>query len=168
MEAFSRVAELEQENARLRDLADGLSPPPASSPSDSSSNHNNSAELEILRMQLSASRQREAELNHQLAMLQQQKEQNVKTESFEPILGSEGTSSGANSPLMTASTLKNVVANPKGGASLGLMVGYSYSLTATNSNNNNLFSGVTVRLTIAPVPPFLTTTLDAPNIALLP
>ncbi|KAL5507674.1 hypothetical protein ACEPAH_5292 [Sanghuangporus vaninii] len=108
-----RVAELERENARLREMADGASPEPSSS--------TDSPELDLLRMQLAASRQRESELVHRLEMLKHE-QQKVKMESNEPSL-SDGTSSGANSPVM-APTLpfKNIVSNPKTGASLGLMV----------------------------------------------
>ncbi|EJD01758.1 uncharacterized protein FOMMEDRAFT_22103 [Fomitiporia mediterranea MF3/22] len=109
-----RVAELERENSRLRELADGQTP---STPSLSSE----SSELELLRMQLASARQREIELVHRLEVLKH--EQKVKTEASEPVL-SDGTNSdaGANSPLMAPASLKNIVANPKGGASLGLMV----------------------------------------------
>ncbi|EJD01760.1 uncharacterized protein FOMMEDRAFT_169806 [Fomitiporia mediterranea MF3/22] len=109
-----RVAELERENVRLRELADGHTP---SSPSPSSE----SSELELLRMQLQSSRQREVELVHRLEVLKH--EQKVKTEASEPTL-SDGTNSdaGTNSPFMAPVSFKNIVANPKGGASLGLMV----------------------------------------------
>ncbi|KAL5487458.1 hypothetical protein ACEPAI_5566 [Sanghuangporus weigelae] len=108
-----RVAELERENARLREMADGASPDPSSS--------TDSSELDLLRMQLAASRQRESELVHRLEMLKHE-QQKVKMEANEPSL-SDGTSSGANSPVM-APTLpfRNIVSNPKAGASLGLMV----------------------------------------------
>ncbi|KAL5529832.1 hypothetical protein ACEPAF_6089 [Sanghuangporus sanghuang] len=108
-----RVAELERENARLREMADGASPEPSSS--------TDSPELDLLRMQLAASRQRECELVHRLEMLKHE-QQKVKMETNEPSL-SDGTSSGANSPIMAPTfPFKNIVSNPKTGASLGLMV----------------------------------------------
>ncbi|KAI5120326.1 hypothetical protein M0805_000386 [Coniferiporia weirii] len=108
-----RVAELEQENQRLRHLAGGRSSSPLSSASSDSS------ELDQLREQLAAARQRETELAHRLETSQHQK---VKTEAYEPVL-SEGTSSGASSPLLGPfSPLKSAITSPKGGASLGLMV----------------------------------------------
>ncbi|OCB91988.1 hypothetical protein A7U60_g696 [Sanghuangporus baumii] len=108
-----RVAELERENARLREMADGASPAPTIS--------TDSSELELLRMQLAASRQRESELVHRLEVLKHE-QQKIKTEANEPSL-SDGISSGANSPVMApVLPLKNIVSNPKTGASLGLMV----------------------------------------------
>ncbi|KAL5527988.1 hypothetical protein ACEPAG_6789 [Sanghuangporus baumii] len=108
-----RVAELERENARLREMADGASPEPSSS--------TDSSELDLLRMQLSASRQRESELVHRLEMLKHE-QQKIKMETNEPSL-SDGTSSGANSPVMEPTLpFRNIVSNPKTGASLGLMV----------------------------------------------
>ncbi|KAL5487459.1 hypothetical protein ACEPAI_5567 [Sanghuangporus weigelae] len=108
-----RVAELERENARLREMADGASPAPTTS--------TDCSELDLLRMQLAASRQRESELVHRLEVLKHE-QQKIKTEANEPCL-SDGISSGANSPVMApVLPLKNIVSNPKTGASLGLMV----------------------------------------------
>ncbi|THH10111.1 hypothetical protein EW145_g1557 [Phellinidium pouzarii] len=111
-----RVAELEQENQRLRDLAEGQSPEPRSRSSSSSSDP---SELDDLRVQLAATKQREAELSRRLETSLQQ---NIKMEIYEPMLN-DGTSSGARSPHMGPdSSLKNIAAKSKGGASLGLMV----------------------------------------------
>ena len=94
-------------------MADGASPAPTSSA--------DSSELELLRMQLAASRQRESELVHRLEVFKHE-QQKIKTEANEPSL-SDGVSSGANSPVLAPGMpLKNIVSNPKTGASLGLMV----------------------------------------------
>ncbi|THH10110.1 hypothetical protein EW145_g1558 [Phellinidium pouzarii] len=110
-----RVAELEQENERLRRLA-GAGGRSSYSPLSSSSE---CTELDQLREQLAEARHRQAELEHRLETSQQQYK--VKSEMYEPML-SEGTCSGASSPFMGPGSLKNIVTNPKGGASLGLMV----------------------------------------------
>ena len=72
-------------------------------------------------MQLAASRQREVELVHRLEMLKHE-QQKIKTEANDLSL-SDNESSGSNSPIMGPTVpLKNIVSNPKAGASLGLMV----------------------------------------------
>ena len=106
---YRRVAELERENARLREVAEGVS---SSSPAPS----HDSSELDLLRMQLAASRQREADLVHKLEVLKHETNK-IKTEASEPSL-SDGASSGSNSPT-------TVPGLP--GASLGLMVRHSSS-----------------------------------------
>ncbi|KAH8103172.1 hypothetical protein DFH11DRAFT_1773853 [Phellopilus nigrolimitatus] len=109
-----RVAELEEENERLRDLAEDRSPQPQPQPRPRLSSHSEaspvSSELDHLRVQLAAARQREAELARRLETSQQQK---VKTELCEPVL-SEGSNSGASTPILGAGS--------PAGASLGLMV----------------------------------------------
>lgn len=127
---FSRVAELEQENARLKAAADGLSPPPDSVSDRSSVSH---SEYEHLRAQLASARQREQELAEQLERIKYQAQQ-VKTESQEPALSStssDGSSSGPSTPLMTPSSFPlsmRGIPNAKSGASLGLMVSFHQSL----------------------------------------
>ncbi|KAH8103173.1 hypothetical protein DFH11DRAFT_1657120 [Phellopilus nigrolimitatus] len=112
-----RVAELERENKSLRDLAEDRSP--SSQLSSHLEASPDSSELDHLRVQLAAARQREAELARRLETSQQQR---VKTELCEPVL-SEGSSSGTSTPILGAgSPLRNIVGNSKGGASLGLMV----------------------------------------------
>ena len=113
---YRRVAELEQENARLRDLASG---------NGTSTVPSGDEELDTLRAQLAEAKRREAELAQRLEQAAAGKPaaaDEVKRELFEPALSAcdgMSTSSGASSPLLGP---RNIVANPKTGASLGLMV----------------------------------------------
>lgn len=156
-----RVAELEQENARLREAADTTTPTATSHRSSRAiSIHNDDnedqvggdsseeSELDQLRIQLAAAKQREAELAMQL----KQHQENVTREARDTraydlthdttgVVKSEDADDGSSaasssaarddspfgSPVSTVSGtgaigLRNLVANPKSGASLGLMV----------------------------------------------
>lgn len=97
-----RVAELEQENARLLAITRGEADPALT-------------EMEQLRAQLAAAEQRSNELSAQLA-LQSESEMpsGVKMESFEPSLPASEPPSSRASPVPQS--------GHKSGASLGLMV----------------------------------------------
>ncbi|KAK7472456.1 hypothetical protein VKT23_000571 [Stygiomarasmius scandens] len=92
-----RVAELEKENARLLALTQSGSP--SSSPPK---NDELASEVELLRMQLAAAREREQELNAELAKSASQPP--VKVESDEPSF-SESSSSKSQSSHKTAASL---------------------------------------------------------------
>ena len=124
----------------MQALLDGRTPPPDTPSSSSTSSVSAQKELEDLRSQLAAARQRERELNEQIEQLQstttsQQQQQHVKTESQEPALSAsssdDGSSSGASTPLLTptSSFPLSLRANPKSGASLGLMVCLVFNYT---------------------------------------
>ena len=124
----------------MQALLDGRTPPPDTPSSSSTSSVSAQKELEDLHSQLAAARQRERELNEQIEQLQstttsQQQQQHVKTESQEPALSAsssdDGSSSGASTPLLTptSSFPLSLRANPKSGASLGLMVCLVFNYT---------------------------------------
>ena len=123
----------------MQALLDGRTPPPDTPSSSSTSSVSAQKELEDLRSQLAAARQRERELNEQIEQLQStttsQQQQHVKTESQEPALSAsssdDGSSSGASTPLLTptSSFPLSLRANPKSGASLGLMVCLVFNYT---------------------------------------
>ena len=141
--AYRRVAELEQENARLRDIANGNgNPSPSSSQappsSESENNDSSNTELGALRAQLAEAKRREAELAQRLEQAASSASgtaEDIKRELYEPTLSAAAsdamsTSSGASSPLLAP---RNVVANPKTGASLGIMVRAPCSWTRRGS-----------------------------------
>lgn len=99
-----RVAELEQENARLLALAESGSPPRQESCLAS--------EVEILRAQLAAAEKRERELNERLNSRSNGDDVPVKVESVDSFIPSSPSSSRS-----TPSSSSN-----KGSASFGLMV----------------------------------------------
>ena len=122
----------------MQALLDGRTPPPDTPSSSSTSSVSAQKELEDLRSQLAAARQRERELNEQIEQLQStttSQQQHVKTESQEPALSAsssdDGSSSGASTPLLTptSSFPLSLRANPKSGASLGLMVCLVFNYT---------------------------------------
>lgn len=96
--SHSRVAELEQENARLLALANNKPEPQEDLVS----------EVELLRRQLAAAEERERELNEELSRKEAARSQPVKMEMVE------------DSPLPSRSA--SVQPQMKSGASLGLMV----------------------------------------------
>ena len=126
----------------MKAVVEGRSPPPSSSSSDraSSSPSPSSDEADKLRAQLAAARQRENDLAERLERVKYQaqqaaREQAKEREELERLqneLGlekrdvvvkeeeNESTSSCESTPLM--GPVKNLISNPKSGASLGLMV----------------------------------------------
>ena len=98
LSSYSRVAELEEENARLLAIASNKQQDDA--PEDLIS------EVEQLRRELAAAQERERALNDQLSRKAIAQPQPVKMETFEPELPSRAAS----------------VQPQKSGASLGLMV----------------------------------------------
>lgn len=115
---YSRVGELEQENERLRALADGRSSSPARS-SPSASEDSGSAEpqeLQQLRTQLAMAKDRENELMRRLEASAAQ----VKSEPCDPTM-SDSESSAESSPTLGPSSLIDTP-SAKNATSLGLMV----------------------------------------------
>ena len=110
---------LEQEDVRLPNLAKGRSPASTSVLSDW---YLDIGGIEVLRVQLTAARKREVELERRLERSKQL--QKIKTEICEPQL-SEEPSSRASTPLQSPGALAllhGIWDNAKGGASPGLMV----------------------------------------------
>ena len=108
---YSRVAELEQENARLLASIQQQAPAPAelSSSSSSSSDEGLKSELELLKRQLAETQQRERELADKLSSAPspapEQQPAEVKMETVEPSLpvslrAHKGERSGASLGLM--------------------------------------------------------------------
>ena len=126
----------------MKAVVEGRSPPPSSLASDrvSSSPSPSSNDADQLRAQLAAARQRENDLAERLERVKYQaqqaaREQAKEREELERLqneLGlekrdvvvkeeeNESTSSCESTPLM--GPVKNLISNPKSGASLGLMV----------------------------------------------
>lgn len=104
---FRRVAELEQENARLLALAqNGLVP----APQESQSNNALVSEVEQLKAELAAAKERERTLSAQLATKTVVPDTSIKVEATEPHF------SFPSPPRPTVNSAH------KSGASLGLMV----------------------------------------------
>lgn len=156
-----RVADLERENARLRGIARGTT----SGSGDSTSSADD--ELDVLRAQLADAKRREAELAQRLEQAASGKSASdeIKRELYEPTLSAcdnMSTSSGASSPLLGP---RNVVANPKTGASLGLMVRFSLGSNVGSSEANRVIllkPGTPLRPALPPLQP-----LGAPSLVFL-
>ena len=138
----------------MKAVVEGRSPPPSSSASDrvSSSPSPSSNEADQLRAQLAAARQRENDLAERLERVKYQaqqaaREQAKEREELERLqneLGlekrdvvvkeeeNESTSSCESTPLM--GPVKNLISNPKSGASLGLMVRIILQLAQARQN----------------------------------